>query len=79
MTDTTHRVRAHYAGPRLVDRIKATLGTRSLMERTKRGLQTLWSALEAAEEGPYGYMDRQISSLNDRVRKLENDRPDSAG
>ena len=51
----------------------------SLMERTKRWLQTLWSALEAAEESPYGYMDRQISSLNDRVRKLENDRPNSVG
>jgi hypothetical protein len=51
----------------------------SLMERTKRWLQTLWSALEAAEEGPYGYMDRQISSLNDRVRKLENDRLNSVG
>jgi hypothetical protein len=51
----------------------------STIERLKLWFRTLWAALEAAEEGSYGYMDRQISTLNDRVRALENQRSNGAG
>ena len=51
----------------------------SRMERRRLWFRTLWSTVEAAEVGPVGYMDRQISSLSDRVKKLENDRPNGIG
>jgi hypothetical protein len=51
----------------------------SPVERVKRWFPTLGAALEAAEEDPFVHLDRQISSLNDRVRNLENERPNGAG
>jgi hypothetical protein len=49
------------------------------MERVKLWFRTLGAALEAAEEAPYGYLERQISSLSNRVRILENDRANGIG
>ncbi len=42
-------------------------------ELIKSWFRALEAAIEAVEEGPYGYMAKRIDLLNARISKLENE------